>query len=134
MEKKFTHKDRHWGANRQDVDNINNRDKTFETLQLIIRRHKITEPGNFGFKVNSHLNQEMWIPRQPDKRGRDEVAAVDLELVFKKMKRINGVEATFSSSSLERIKIEPEKVSSTVENDVVKPSTKFPNVDLKDCG
>ena len=39
-----------------------------------------------------------------------------------------------ASSSLNRIEYEPKKVSCTVESDVVKLSTKFPNVDLKDYG
>ena len=62
---------------------IKNREKTPETRGLIERRKEITKPGNLRFKLESSLNRKVWVPRRPDKRGKDEVAAVDLELLFR---------------------------------------------------
>ena len=46
------------------------------------KREEITKPGNFLFKFDSNMNGKIWVPRRPDSRGRDEVAAIDLELIF----------------------------------------------------
>ena len=80
----------------------------------------------------------MWCPRRLDNRGRDEVAAIDLELLF----RHNGksrwgggyfeINELRASSSTERNREEPGNVTSTETSDVVKPLANFPIVDFRE--
>ena len=55
------------------------------------KRQKRTKPGNFRFIFDSILNRKVWVLRQPDKRGRDEVAAIDLEYCLETTKGTDGV-------------------------------------------
>ena len=66
------------GANRKVMEIMNKRKKSSETLRLIERRKKITQQGNLRFKFDSGLTRKVWVPRRPDKRGRDEVVEIDL--------------------------------------------------------
>ena len=83
MEKHFNYDYHHWEANKKVLEIIKNREKSPETLRLIERRKEITKPENLRFKFDSSLNRKVWVPRRPDKRGKDEVAAIDLELLFR---------------------------------------------------
>ena len=65
------------------MDNINKEDKSPEILRLLEKRQEIIEPGNRRLNFDSNLYRKVWVPRRLDKRGRYEVAAVDLELLFR---------------------------------------------------
>ena len=88
------------------------RDKSPETLRLIDKRKKILKLGNLRFKYGSNLNREVLVPRRPDKSGRDEIAAIDVEKLFRnneRKRRGSGYfkfkEPTVSTSIVEPIKI-----------------------------
>ena len=144
METQFNYDYLHWDANKEVMENIKKREKSPETLQLIGKRKEIFKPGNIGFKVDSRLNRKIWVPRWPEKWGRDEVAAIDLELHFRNEEKNRWVGGYFEfneakpnsskekSSTLEQNTIEPEAVSSTDEGEVGKSASNFPIVDLKD--
>ena len=83
MEKQFNYDYQHSGANKKVMEIINKREKSPETFPLIERREEITKPGNLRFKFDRSLNRKVWIPRRQDKRGRDEEAAIDIELLFR---------------------------------------------------
>ena len=129
-EKQFNYEYHHWGANKKVMDIINKRGESPETLPVIEKRQEITKPGNIRFKFDGNLNRKVWVPRRPDKRGRDEVAAIDLELLFRinEKKRWGGGYFEFKeskpSSSKEPKKTpeqsmnEPEPPSSTEESEV----------------
>ena len=65
------------------MDIINRREKSPVTPRLIQKRQEKTKSGNLWLKFDSNLNRKVWVPRQTDKTGRDEVAAIDLELLFR---------------------------------------------------
>ena len=126
------------------MDIIIKREKSPETLRLIETCQEIPKPGNLWIKFDSNSNQKLWVARRLDKRGRSEVAAIDLELVFRNNgksrwggRRFELNEPKPSSSkeqkkTLEQNTKEPEPVSSTEESKVAKSSSNFPIVDLKD--
>ena len=86
----------------------------------------------------SNLNRKIWIPRRPDKKEREDVAAIDSKPLFRNIEKNRWGGGYFkfnepkTSSGMEQNKNEPENVSTTEESDVVKPSTNFPIVDRKD--
>ena len=144
MEKQFNYDYHNWGANKKVLEILNRQDKSPETLQLIGRRKEITKPGNLQFKFDSSLNRNAWVPRRPDKRGRDEVAAIDLEFLFRnnEKNRWDGDYSEFNEpkpssskdkkpSTPEENTLDPEPVSSTEESEVAKFSLNFPMVKLK---
>ena len=52
------------------------------------------------FKIDSDLTRKLWVLGRPDKRGRYEVSAIDLQLLFRKKTRTtDGTEATSNSSN-----------------------------------
>ena len=125
--------------NRLRYDIINIRNRRRESLRLIKKRQKITKPSKLRFDLDSNLNRKVWVPRQPDKRGTVEVAAIDLELLFRnnEKNRWSGGYLEFNeqrvSTSTERNRQEfTENVSSTEGSEVARPTASFPIVDLKD--
>ena len=136
--KQFTYQHYHWGADKKTMDVISKKDKSPETVLLIEKRQEITKHGDLRFKFNTDLNRKVWVPRRSGRGGRDEMAAIDLELLSKNNERnrwggayfkLNGLRA---SSTTERNKQKPENVSSTEESDMVQPPANFPIVDSKD--
>ena len=85
------------------MDIINNKDKNPETFWLIEKRAEITKPGNFLFKIDGNLGQKVWVHRRPDKYGREEVAAIDLELMFKQLKRAGGADVNLSLTNQQQV-------------------------------
>ena len=128
------------------MDIINKRGESPETLPVIEKRPEIIKPRNIRFKFDGNLNRKVWVPRRTDKRGRDEVAAIDLELFFRinEKKRWGGGYFDFReskpSSSKEQKKTpeqsmnEPEPTSSTEESEVAKSSSNFAIADRKGYG
>ena len=94
--------------------------------------HKIPK---YFFKINSDLTRNLWVLRRPDKRGRYEVSATDLQLLFRKNENNIWGGGYFEfielrASSITERKQEPENVSSTEESDQRRPSANFPIVAL----
>ena len=79
---------------------LNKREQSLETLRLFEKCKEITEPGKLVFHFDNSLNKKsVWVPRRQDNRGRDEVTAIDLELLFRNneiMKGFGEVEVTLS--------------------------------------
>ena len=138
MYKKLNYEYDQWGTNKKFTDIINQVEKSPEFLRLIKRRQDITKPGNHRFKIDNNLNRNVWVHSRPDKRGRDEVVAIDSELLFKdkELNRWWGGYFEFNerraSLGTKQNKNESKIVSSTEKNDVVKTSPNFPIVDLRD--
>ena len=65
------------------MDNFSKKEKSPEILRLRENLQEITKPGNLRLKYGSNSNQKVWVLRRPDKRGKDEVVAIDLELQFR---------------------------------------------------
>ena len=138
MEKKFTfftfgyHQ---WGANEKNMDMINRRNKSPKIFRLVEKRQKITKPGNLQFKFHSNLNRKVCLSRRLDKRGRDEVAAIDLELLFRnnKKNRWGGGYFKFNEprTSTSMQKNRQETLSINEESEVVPPTASSPILDLK---
>ena len=132
------------GSKHQSNGIINKQEKSPETLRLIARRKEITKPGNLRFKFDSSLSRKVWVPRRPNKRGRDEVAEIDLELLFRNNEKNRWGGGYFEFNELkpssskgkpntsEQYTTEPEPISSTEENEVAKSSSDIPIADLKD--
>ena len=85
MGKQLIYDYRHWGANKIVMEIINKLEKSPETIQLNEKRKDITKHGNLRFKFDSSLNRNVWVPRRPDKRGRDEMATICLEFLLPKI-------------------------------------------------
>ena len=81
------------------MDVIIKRHKSPETLRLIEKRQEITKCGNLRFKFDSHLNQKVWALKQQDRRGRDEVETIILELMFIKREKKQITPVGISSST-----------------------------------
>ena len=106
---------------------INKREKSPENLRLFEIRKEITKPGNLRFKFDSNWSKKVWVPRPPDKRGRNEVAEIELEILFRNSEKNRGgggvcyVEfnepepspSEAKPSTPEQNTIEPEPVSGT---------------------
>ena len=136
MEKKIAYDNNHWGANKKIMDMINKREKSPQTNRLSEKGQK---PGNFRFEFDSNLIQKMWEPKQPDKRGRDQVAAIDLELLFRNNERNRWGGGYFefdeprASTTTDRNQQESiESVSSTEDSERARPTANFTIVDLND--
>ena len=99
----------HWGADKKVMEIVNKLEKSPETLWLIERRKEITKPGNLRFKYDSSLNRKVWVPQRPEKRGRDEVAGIDLELFFwnNEKNRLGGGYFDFNELKLSSSKEKP---------------------------
>ena len=69
------------------MEGINKREKSPETLWLTENRQQSTKPGKFQFKFDSNLNRKLWVSGQPDRKRKIEVAAIDLELLFRNNKK-----------------------------------------------
>ena len=132
IEKKFTNKSQNWGANKKTMDNINKTNKSPQTLRLI-EKQQITKPESLWCKLDCNLNGRVWVPRPPNKRGRNEVVPIDLELMFRDNEKNEWGGGYFevnefrASSSTERIKQEPENVSSTKDSDTSEAIGKIPH-------
>ena len=132
------HEYHHWGAKKKIIDKINKKIKRPEAAWLVEDRQNITKPENFRFNFDSNLNRKVWVPRRLDKKGRNEVASIDLEPLLRnnEKNRRGGEYFEFDEPKgrkrTERNKQEPKNVVSTAEGDVVRPASIFPTVDLKD--
>ena len=62
---------------------INRRERSPETVRLIERCKQITKRGNLQFNFDSSSNRKVWVPQRPDKGGKDEEAAIDLDHLFR---------------------------------------------------
>ena len=120
--------------------------KSREALRLMERRQEITKPGNIWFKFDSNLNRKVSISRPPNKRRRNEVAAIDQELLFRinetnrwgggyfefnKRKANSSMEQKVTNPT-EQNKIKAEPASIIEDSEVAKSSSNFPLVNLKD--
>ena len=126
------------------METMNKSEKNPETLRLFERRKEITKPRNVRLKFDSSLNKEVWVPRQLDKQGRDEVAEIDLKFIVRNIEKNRSGRVHFDfnepkpSSSREKPNTpkpkttEPQPISSTDESEVAKSSSNFPIVELKD--
>ena len=139
MEKELTYEYHHRGVNKKTMDIINKRDKSPENFGLIEKQQELTEATNLRFKFDSNLNRKVWVPRRPDKRGRDEMAAVNLESLVRNNERNRSggehfefIEPRASKSTKRNRQESTEDVSSNEESEVARPTASFPIVDLKD--
>ena len=143
MEKQINYDYYHWGANKKVMDFNNKCEKRPETLRLIEKRTKITKPANLPFKLDSGSNRKMCVQQRPDKRGMNEVTPIDIEFFSGNMKKsrwggyfefkeTKPASTKGKPSTREQNTIEPKPVSSTEENELMKSSSNFPIVDLKD--
>ena len=101
--------------------------------------------GNLWLKFDNNSNQNVWVPRRPDKRGGDEVAAIDLELLFRISENnrcgrgyfeLNEPKRSLSREQKytpEHTTNKPEPMSSIKECEMAKSLSMFSIVDLKDC-
>ena len=92
MAKKFMYEYREWRAIKKIMDIFNKSDKSLETLQLVKEKQKITKHENLQLIFDNKPNRKVWLPRRPDRRGRNKVASIDLELIFRNnlKNRCNG--------------------------------------------
>ena len=144
MEWKIAYEYHHFGA-KKIKDIIYKREKSPETLRLIDRRQETTKASNLRFKLVKSLNRKVWLHRRTGKRGRNEVAIIDLDLFFRDERNrwgggnfeLNEPTAstnTKRNTSSKRSKQElSENVLSIGEGEVVRPTISFCIVDLKDC-
>ena len=97
------------GGDKKVMEIVNRREKSTETLRLNERRKEFTKPGNLRFKFESSLNKKVWVRQRQDKRGRDEVAAFDLELRFpnNERNRLGGCYFDFNEPKPSSIKEKP---------------------------
>ena len=145
MEKQFNNEYDHWGAKKKVMNNISKRKKRPETLQLKEKGQEIAKPGNLRFKFDKKFNRKVWVPRRPVKRGRDEVAAINLELLskniennrwwwkfflFNEPKTSSGTEQKITNTP-EQNKNESEPISIAEEMEVAKSSSKFLIMELR---
>ena len=141
MENKIASEYHSWWANKKIMDIINKQDNSRETLRLTEKQQEIKEPSNIWFNFDNTLDRNVWFPSWPDKRRRDEAAAIELEMLFRKNERnrwgdkyiLFNEPRTNTSTNAERISPEPTKnVSSTEESGVARPTARFHIVYLKD--
>ena len=119
------------------MDIVNEREKSLETL-LLKEAARNYEIRKFSVVIRQQLYPKILGARPPNKRGNDEVAVFDLELLFRINKKNQWSRAYFkfkepkTSSSMGQNKRKPENVASTDKSDVVKPSANFHIIYLKD--
>ena len=123
---------------------INKRQKSFETFRLFERRKEVTKRANLRFKFDSSLNRKVMVLQRPDKRGRDEVAAIDIQRFLRNYERNRWGGGYFEfnepkpssikqkASTTEDNTIELESISRTEKSGVAKSSSYFPIFDTKD--
>ena len=63
-----------------------------------------------SFKFDSNLNRKVWVLRRSDKWGRDEVAEIDLKLVFWSDEKNRWAEATLSSMNWNPVLVKKNQV------------------------
>ena len=69
------------------MDIMNKQDKSPEILQSKEKRQDVAKPANLRLKIDSTLNQKVWVPRLPDDRRRDEVVEIDLKILLRNNER-----------------------------------------------
>ena len=101
-------------------------------------RQGSTKPRSHRFKLDNGLKRKVWVRRRPDVKGRDKVASIDVERLFRNKKRNRwgrtyiGVSEPIASTNAERKKQGLKCVSSTKQSDVMWPTANFNVVDLKE--
>ena len=138
MEKKIEYEYHQCGANEKSMDIHEKRDKGPNSLRLVEKRQEHAKYGTLRFKFDSNLNQKVSVPRKPDRRRRDEGTTFDLELSLQNNEKSRWGSCYFesneprTSTSTEMNRQKPaENVSSTEENEVVRPTANFSIVAVK---
>ena len=139
IEKQFAREYHHWGAKKKVMDIIIKWGKMPATVWLIEKCQEMIKPGDLRFNFDSNFNRKVWVPRRPDKRGRDEVAVIDVEILFRNQEKNRWCGGYFefkepraSTSTMRNRQESSENVSSTEESEVARPTGSFFIVDLKD--
>ena len=144
MERQINFDNHPWGENNKVMEFINKRQKSFETFRLFERPKEITKRANLRFKFDSSLNRKVMVLQRRDKRGRDEVAAIDIQRFLRnnERNRWGGGYSEFNEPKPSSIKqkasttedntIELESISRTEESGVAKSLSNFPLFDTKD--
>ena len=93
--KKFNYEYNHWGANKKVMEIINKREKSPETFDSILTAIKTGKYGSTDDRTKEG--------------GRDEVAAIDLELLFRNNEKNRWAEVTLSSTNQKGVRARSRK-------------------------
>ena len=70
----------HWGATTGIMEIIRRGRKSPETLRLVERILDISRPETMRRKFDLNAKRQIWVPSRPNKRSREEIAEIDVEL------------------------------------------------------
>ena len=70
-----------WGATREIMDFIRRRNKSPETRRLVELRNALSKPGTLRRRYDPHTQRTIFAPTRPNKRSREEIAEIDVELL-----------------------------------------------------
>ena len=123
----------HWGATREIMNIIRKRNKNPETRRLVDLRNALSKPGTLRRRYDPHTQRTIFAPTRPNKRSREEIAEIDVELL-QRTHRLGGgyhplTEDTEETENPEEGELEPEPPE-TEEDSVIMRGDNLPIVDL----
>ena len=71
----------HRGTTTEIMEIIQRREKSPETRRLVERPLEIARTGMMRRRYDQNAQRRIWVPSQPNKRSREEVAEIDGELI-----------------------------------------------------
>ena len=70
----------HWGATREIMEIIRRKNKSPETRRLVERREALARPRTMRRRYDPQSQRMIFTPSRPNKRSREEIAEIDVEL------------------------------------------------------
>ena len=96
----------HWGGSREIMDIIMSRNNSPQTRRLVEQRNKLSRPGTLRRRYDHQTQRTIFAPSQPNKRSREEIAEIDVEL-FRRANRTGG---GYQPKKFEEEQEEPEEI------------------------
>ena len=123
----------HWGATREIMDIIRSRNNSPETRRLVEQRNALSRPGTLRRRYDHQTQRTVFAPSRPNKRSREEIAEIDVELI-RRANRLGGGYQPLIEEQEEQpdeIREERELENNEVEEDsVIMRGDNLPIVDL----
>ena len=123
----------HWGATREIMEKIREKNKSPETRRLVELRNNLSRPGTLRRRYDPPTQRTIFAPTRPNKRSRDKIAETDAELLQRTNRLWGGyqplTEENGEPENAEEGEIEPEQPE-TEEDRLILRGDNLPIVDL----
>ena len=111
------------GASEEITEIIIKREKSPETTRLLEKRTELTKPGIERLRYDHYLQRRVWVPRRPDKRSREQIAEIDMQLLGRANRLGGGYASPRRDNGLEEI--------SSNKESIIGHGTNFPIIDWR---